>query len=527
MRAKHLRLVHILMMALLLSSCKKNQTPPPDTLVMGVPSAPQSIDPRFAVDSFGQNLRSLLFSSLVRLSNSGPNNTLIPTPDLATEWVIKNSTYRFRLRSDIYFSDGSPITPADILFSIAEFQKPSNPFSATFKKIKSARMDKEYLVLETEKFESTFFLDLAFLPIMPKAIIEKHGDSYYQNLVGSGPFKFISADQSAIQLEANTHSHIKPKINKVFFKIIRDDNSRFLRMYKGDLDIVVNDMPASKVFNFEKSKTFNVVKTPGANITYLLLNLRDPLIQKLDVRQAISHAINKNDIIKFKLEGLATPANTFVLPSSVYFDDSLKLPEYSISKAKALFAKLGSTPEIEIKTSNQRAAVENGKMLAHQFEQAGAQVSLKSYEWGTYYADIRKGNFQIATMKAVGVQDPDFYRLMFHSSQVPPFGFNRGYYINYELDQLLDSGNQITDVTQRVAHYKRVQKIVLQDLAMIPLWYDEYVAIMSSRITHFEPSPQTGFSFLITIEKKQDQRTAALPKKTSETPAESQHENTK
>jgi peptide/nickel transport system substrate-binding protein len=483
--------------------CKKNQPPPHDTLVMGVPSAPQTMDPRYAMDSFGQNLRGLLFASLVRLSNSGPNHSLVPVPDLATSWKITNTSYVFQIRNDLKFSDGSPITEDDFRFSVQAFQNSASPFAPTFKKIKSVSYSQNQLTLTTESFESTFFLDIAFLPILPKKIVSQYGDNYYQNLISSGPFTLVSCDESSIVLSANPHSHMQPKIKRVLFKIIRDDNSRFLRLYKGDIDIVINDMPPTKVSTFLQSDKFTVLTLPGGNITYLLLNLRDTLLQNINIRKAIAHAIDKAEIIKYKLEGLAIPASTFVLPSSVYFDPTLKLPNYSLSAAQSVFKELKEMPKIEIKTSNQKSAVENGKMIAYQLEQAGAEVSLKSYEWGTYYADIKKGNFQIATMKAVGVQDPDLYRLMFHSEQTPPNGLNRGYYSNSQLDPLLLSGNRIANAEKRIAHYHKVQKIVLDDIAMIPLWYDKYVAIFNKRITRFDPSPQTGFSFLFTVEKAQ------------------------
>lgn len=330
------------------------------------------------------------------------------------------------------------------------------------------------------------------------------GDNYYENLVSSGTYKLVSANESSILLEANPYSFEKPKTKKVLFKIIRDDNTRFLRMFKGDLDIVVNDMPSTKIIVFEHSPDFKVITTPGANITYLVLNLKDPLLKELSVREAIVRAINKQEIIDYKLEGLAIPANTFVLPDSAYFSLDIHLDEYAPQKARETFLSLPKPVELEIKTSNQRSAVENGKTLAYQLKQAGVNVSLKSYEWGTFYADIKKGNFQIATMKAVGVQDPDLYRLMFHSTQTPPTGLNRGYYNNPELDKLLQKGNQIEQLPERIEYYKKIQKIVVNDLPMIPLWYDKYVAIINKRIKGFTPTPQTGFSFLLQLEKSHD-----------------------
>ncbi|MCB9072891.1 MAG: ABC transporter substrate-binding protein [Bdellovibrionaceae bacterium] len=500
--------IFLIINALTFLGCRRTPDSPSDTIIMGVPAAPQTIDPRYALDAFGQNLRALLFTHIVKLTNTGPNNSLAPAPELATSWTVHKNIFSFELKKDAKFSDGSPITREDIEFSIRTFQHPANPFSQAFRKIKKIEFFEKpknlQMVLTTERYESTFFLDIALLPILPKHIVEKMGDNYYENLVSSGTYKLVSANESSILLEANPYSFEKPKTKKVLFKIIRDDNTRFLRMFKGDLDIVVNDMPSTKIIVFEHSPDFKVITTPGANITYLVLNLKDPLLKELSVREAIVRAINKQEIIDYKLEGLAIPANTFVLPDSAYFSLDIHLDEYAPQKARETFLSLPKPVELEIKTSNQRSAVENGKTLAYQLKQAGVNVSLKSYEWGTFYADIKKGNFQIATMKAVGVQDPDLYRLMFHSTQTPPTGLNRGYYNNPELDKLLQKGNQIEQLPERIEYYKKIQKIVVNDLPMIPLWYDKYVAIINKRIKGFTPTPQTGFSFLLQLEKSHD-----------------------
>jgi len=146
--------------------------------------------------------------------------------------------------------------------------------------------------------------------------------------------------------------------------------------------------------------------------------------------------------------------------------------------------------EIILKTSNSPQAVDTGKVLAYQMSQAGVKVRLQSFEWGTFYSDIKRGAFQLATMKWVGVIDPDLYKLAFHSTEKPP-GRNRGAYSNPEMDRLLDEGMTTADVNKRREIFARVQHLALDDLAIIPLWYDEQYSIARTSVKNYHPN-QTG-----------------------------------
>ena len=133
----------------------------------------------------------------------------------------------------------------------------------------------------------------------------------------------------------------------------------------------------------------------------------------------------------------------------------------------------------------------------------GIKASLKSFEWGTFYDDVKSGRFQMAAMRWVGATDPDIYRIALHSNQHPP-GRNRGYYTNKVLDRLLEEGVRIESFSERVSHYKKVQEIVMKDLPILPLWYNTDVSIVRSRIKGYTQPLNGDFTPLLSVYKSAD-----------------------
>ena len=145
--------------------------------------------------------------------------------------------------------------------------------------------------------------------------------------------------------------------------------------------------------------------------------------------------------------------------------------------------------------------MENGKVIAQQLNKAGLKVKMESFEWGTFYSDVKNSNFQLATMRWVGVLDPDIYRLAFHSAETPPKGRNRGGYKNTELDTLLEEGLYVSDFNKRKGLYSKVQQTILKELPIIPLWYDEQVAVVHKRVKNYKVALNGDFTPLIGVYK--------------------------
>ncbi len=490
-----------------LAGCTKNATNDPKTLYVGLSSAPATLDPRNAMDAGGMRLTGLLFTSIVRL---GPDLEIIG--EAASQWTYKNLVYTFTLRPGLKFVDEKgasiPVTKDDLLFSIETFRT-AGRFASSLEPI--ANVEATYdvatggqLTIKLKSYSATLLTDLTPVKIMPKNIVTEKGDGFRDHPIGSGPFSFVSADANEIKIRANPDcAYVQPKIENIVFKIVREDNTRYLKILKGELDLVQQELPPAKVMEIEKKGGFQVFKYPGLSMTYLLVNLKDATFQKKESRLALSSAINRDEIIRFKLEGLAQPATSILSPINPYHDVSLAAPRFDLEGAKKMISASGlAGKEVVLKTSNSTQAVENGKVLANQLEQAGLKVKLQSFEWATFYKDMDQGNFQLATMKWVGTTDPDIYKTAFHSQEIPPKGRNRGSYSNPTVDKLVDQGRGIEDTRKRIDHYKKVQKIIYDEMPMVPLWYEFEVAVASSKVKGYVPSKNGDYSSLTKVQKE-------------------------
>src|ERR687892_451177 len=134
---------------------------------------------------------------------------------------------------------------------------------------------------------------------------------------------------------------------------------------------------------------------------------------------------------------------------------------------------------------------------------AGIELDVRSYEFATLSKDVASGNFQLVTLQWVGISDPDILRRIFHSQQVPPNGFNRGYYINAEVDRLIDEATAAMDQETRKRAYQQVQRILAEDAPYISLWYKTNVAVAELDLAGIRLTPLAEFSFLRDVHRTQ------------------------
>ena len=146
-----------------------------------------------------------------------------------------------------------------------------------------------------------------------------------------------------------------------------------------------------------------------------------------------------------------------------------------------------SAPKSSDAEANSRAQV-----IQQMVKQAGIDMKIQSNETSTFLADIGKGNFQLYSLSRNGIQDPDFYYILFYSKNVPPEGQNRGFYANPRIDELLLKGRSTFDRAKRKPTYEEIQKIVADDLPYISLYLQNNVAVMRSNIDGYVQYP-AGF----------------------------------
>ncbi|MFC2074717.1 ABC transporter substrate-binding protein [Bdellovibrionota bacterium] len=488
--------------------CAKSSKTPDDTLVVAIESMPSTLDPRFATDAHSQWITSLIFNALVRV-----NRQLEPEPEAAARIEMPDpQTYVFHLREDLKFHNGQPVTAEDVAWSIRNIVDPEvkSPFAAAFKKIKFINtLDKNTIKLVLDQPFAPFLLDMTLLKILPKEAGSPADLGFAKKPIGSGPFRLTALKNDRIDLKRDPL--IEGKIPKVRFLLVQDMNTRFLKLKQGEVDFAQNALDRQLLPEIHKIKHLQLVSEPGIIYQYLVFNLRDPILGNKAVRQAIAFAIDREKIIEHLLAGFATPATSLLAPSNSFFVGNLPDYKFDTEKAKQLLDRAGYTdPDgdgpkprftIEYKTSNAQEATDIAQIIRDQLKTVGIEVKVRSNEWGTFYSDLKSGNFQIASSRLVGITDPDIYYDLFHSSRLAPAGRNRGFYINNNLDELVEKGRVTTDPSKRKEVYAEVQKIISNDLPYMSLWYNQNSAVFRKEVKGFEMYPNASFLFLTEIRK--------------------------
>lgn len=467
-------------------------------LVVGLESNPTNLDPRLSTDAASSRIDDLLFNRLFRKDPNGE-----PVKDLVEKWEQPDPlTYVFRIRKGVRFHDGRLLDARDVQYTFESLLDPSlgSPLRGSYQMISSIESPDPWTVVFKlqEPFASFLVnLDMGILPRPESA--KPEGDP--TPMVGSGPFCFVSWDHgSEVRLRANADYYEgAPRIREVRFKIVPDNTVRILELKKGAVHLLVNEIEPEVLPSLEKDPRFIVEKRQGTNYSYLGFNLRDPILKSLKVRQAVACAINREDIIKYLLGGLAAPATGVLSPLNWAYDPDVTTVPFDPQKAKRLLDEAGyPDPDgegpkerfsLSYKTSQNELRRRIGEAMQSQLDEIGIEMQIRSYEWGTFYSDIKKGNFQIYTLTWVGVTDPDIYSYLFASQSTPPTGANRGYYRNPEVDRLLKQGRVTQDRNKRKSIYGQVQRILARDLPYVSLWYSVNVAVMDSRIRGFQLFP--------------------------------------
>ncbi len=454
---------------------------------------PSTLDPRFATDAMGMRIGNLIFHSLVRLDRN-----LKITSSLAEKWSCSKKICSFHIPKGVVFSNGAALTAEDIQFSFDQYRLKKSPFYSAFRSIQNVSVqetEKKWIVtLHSKHFSPSFLtVDLPVLRILSKK------ETQAGRLIGSGPFVLVKEDSNQIHLRARNKSMIK----NVIFKVIRDDLTRFQKVLRGELDIVQSELPYSSVEKIKKSqKDYHVFQRAGLSMNYLLINMRDPLFRHLKARRALAFSIDRFSIIQHKLKGFAKPAESILNDENLFFSKGRSY-HYDLKKAQSILEKHGwKQKKIQIKTSSSQEVIAYAKIIAEGFRKAGFQAELKSYEWGTFYGDLKKGHFQLSLLRWVGAFDPDIYRISFHSSEIPPYGRNRGFYTSKKLDKLLTAGQKEFDLKTRKKIYNKIQQLVSEDLPIIPLWHNQQTAVVKKDIQGYFLPANGSYDYLLSISRK-------------------------
>lgn len=469
--------------------------PPPKKppFVVALSDAPTTLDSRFSSSATASRLTKLLSLPLVRLAAD-----FTPTPIAATSFKKTGRTIRFEL-GDWVFVDGTPFEAKHVkaYFESVKDPKIGSPFMGLYKHFERIEVISPKTIEFTLSEDDPFVMALFTRPIMrPNQSLFENDPAIYP--VGLGPYRVKKTSKlERLELELSPYwQGEKPASESLKFITVKDPLVRLMKVQKGEAHLLQNDVPIVLLEDARTKPEVQVLSAPSYNYTYLGFNFADDTTGQKAVREAIAYALDRPQIMKTLLYDKARPAQS-VLPEDhpAYWPAPLR--EHNLEKAKHILDAAGFTADahgvrlrVRFSTTNNPSALLLVQAIQHQLKQIGVEVSINIAEWGTFYGNVQKGNFQMYLLSWVGQFDADFFRHVFHSKNMPPQGANRGRYQSVAMDNLIDSLWHNADKIKTAQHIQQLQH---EDIVYIPLWRQDHMAVLHKSVEGFTLKPDGGF----------------------------------
>lgn len=489
------------MLPVLFAACGPREAPKDfatDELVIALENAPGHFDPRIGTDQASGRMYELMLDGLVTRDVDGNIK-----PDLAESWEIldQGRRYRFHLQPAAVFHDGRPLTARDVAWT---FNSMLDGTVTSAKPGGFSQLERVDVIDETtvdfilsEPFGALLVNLTPWTGIVPDGVLP---DDFNDNPVGSGPYRLVERSPDRQVFEAfSDHWGEIPKINRVIVREVPDATVRALELRKGSVQLVVNGLPPDVVADFSSDAGYSVITSPGENYQYLGLNLEDPILGKRIVRRALAHGIDRAQILSSVYQGLGILTETAMRPGHWSRNEDLETIPYDPSTARRLLDDAGfEDPDDEgpltrftltYKTSTDATALLQAQVIQSMLAEIGIELQIRSYEFATFYSDVKQGNFQMFSLAWTGIADPDIYALILHSKSIPPAGANRGRYRNAEFDRLIDAGARLSAPDERRPFYYEAQEILLRDLPYVSLLTKANVAVMPCQLQGYQNFP--------------------------------------
>ncbi|MDW7644702.1 MAG: peptide-binding protein [Desulfuromonadales bacterium] len=481
-----------------------------DTIVMGSIGDASNLLPVLASDSSSSEINGLIYNGLVRYDKN-----FNIEGELAESWEISddNRTLTFKLRPDVRWHDGTPFTSADVLFTYQVYVDPNTPtaYAEQYRLVKTAEApDPLTFRVSYEEPLATALISWG-VAIMPRHLLEGKDitqSPLSRSPVGTGPYVFKEwSPGEKIVLEANEdYFEGKPYIKRVLYRVIPDQSTMFLELLSGGLDymglnpIQFETQTETPAFR----RRFNKYRYPSSGYTYLGYNLRKALFQDKRVRQAISYAIDENELIDGVLLGLGQVATGPYKPGSWAYNPEVKTYTYDPERSRSLLAEAGwqdhdgdgildkegkpfSFTIVTNQGNDQR--IKSGEIIQRRLREVGIEVRLRVIEWASFLKEfINPGNFDATILGWTIPPDPDSYNV-WHSSKTRPGELNFIQFRHPEVDELLEKGRRTLSQEERKKLYDRFQEILAEEQPYTFLYVPDALPVVAERFRGIEPAP--------------------------------------
>ncbi len=480
--------------------------------IEGLLKEPRTINPLFAAQDADRDIARLVFSGLLSYSGSGEL-----VPDLAERFEVSNDgkSYTLFLRKNALWHDGKPVSAEDVLFTIRTIQNPSykSVLRANWQGVSTEKLD-AHTIRFTLRTPYAPFVENLTTGILPKHLWENIGPEqallHELNLkpVGSGPYAFDRIRQEKdgsiawFMLKRNSkYFREGPYLKKITFVFFKTEDELAVAWNKGLIE-GFGPVSAARISEFGSSQS-SVHAIQMSRIFGLFFNeKRTPLLADKKIRQAIAHALDREEIIKKAAPGGATPANA-PLPFLGVTADTIVYP-YNQTKARQLLEEAGwkdtdgdgirdkrtrqkgketVTPlRLVLTTSDWPDLIRAAETIKSALREVGVELSIQSRPFSDLETEtLRPRNFEMLLFGQVYGFEPDPFAF-WHSSQIKDPGFNIALFANKKADQILEEVRRTSDHATRIKKYGEFSRIFAEDLPALFLYSQLYIYLLPDDI---------------------------------------------
>lgn len=465
------------------------------TVTRAISSEPPSLDPHGAAGS-GQNaiLPYLLDTLIYRDTDNSYK------PYLAEAWAVSEDgkTITFTLRQDVTFHDGTPMNAEAVQATFARLMQDDSKSSlaGSFANVEKIEATSAYEVVFTLKQPSSTLLNTlttAYAGIISPTAVEQSGDQFGMNPVGTGPFKLESwkpgEEIALVRNEAYAwappvvQNPGAPYLDKLVFKIIPDASAQLTAFQTGEVDVMFINQ-SSQIAKLEKDSAARLDETALNSLIYLSFNMQASPMDNRQVRLAVAHAVNKQELIQLALGGIGEAVFSPLAPTLPGFDPTLSslAPAFDLQQSEALLTEAGFTRQpdgtwlsaetgeplaLELLTSTRAPNEALATVLQAQLKEAGIPLTIRALESAAAGEAATQGDYQVMLWR-YDWNDADVLSVYLSSSRIGKT--NRTFYSNPDVDEALSAAAREIDPEKRDAFYSAAQKILIEDQPWVPLY---------------------------------------------------------
>ncbi len=440
-------------------------------LNVAIGSNPEHLDPARASSSPAAMVMIHIMENLFDMS---PEGEIIP--NLARDYQMSEDGTEFEiyLREGVEFHDGTYFDADVVKFNLERMLEGTSPFTFLIDQISDIEIVDDYtVIIHTEEPFAPLIPNLSahgFMAMVSPNAVEEYGEYFTNNPVGTGPFKFVAWEQGEmIILERNdNYWGENAYLDRVKFSIVPEDSTRVILVETGEADVAMF-VPPRERNRLAGVDGVNVVELSSLRSIYAGFNVtKEPLNDKR-VRQAINYAIDNQAIVEQVMQGAGRPSDSPVAPGTLGYS-AQEVYDYQPERAKELLAEAGYPDGFEITFHHPVGRYMMDETIAQaiqsQLSEVGIDARLETLEWATYLEFTGKNKeesehemYLLGWGNMTGDSDNGLYPL-FHSTQNVPFGSDRSYFENDEVDKFLDEARMAPDVTERENLYAQAIEII-------------------------------------------------------------------